>query len=169
MYTKECIHFQRKCNICKDDSQVAIWCQSNPEFSNLRQVSQTVVWWAKMLGTLPFPRWKKTPDSLPIWAWQNESWVSLAAAAPSITQLSLESKEKPDGVKADACFLDLRRRARYPWNLLNHSHGLGRSLKESMATHSSILAWSPTDRGAWWATVHRVAKIWTWLSIHALR
>ena len=22
---------------------------------------------------------------------------------------------------------------------------------------------NPTDRGAWWATVYRVAKIWTWL------
>ena len=28
-----------------------------------------------------------------------------------------------------------------------------------MATHSSILAWRiPMDRGAWWATVYRVAK-----------
>ena len=28
-----------------------------------------------------------------------------------------------------------------------------------MATYSSILAWRiPMDRGAWWATVHRVAK-----------
>ena len=32
-------------------------------------------------------------------------------------------------------------------------------LEEDMATHSSILAWRiPMDRGAWWATVHRVAK-----------
>ena len=37
-----------------------------------------------------------------------------------------------------------------------------------MATHSSILAHSsslawenPMDRGAWWATVHRVARSWT--------
>ena len=31
-----------------------------------------------------------------------------------------------------------------------------------MATHSSILAWRiPMDRGAWRATVHRVAKSWT--------
>ena len=38
---------------------------------------------------------------------------------------------------------------------------LGREdpLEESMATHSSILAWRiPMDRGAWWATVHRVAQ-----------
>ena len=35
-------------------------------------------------------------------------------------------------------------------------------LEEGMATHSSILAWRiPIDRGAWWATVHRVTKIWT--------
>ena len=34
-------------------------------------------------------------------------------------------------------------------------------LEESMATHSSILAWRiPMDRGAWWATVHSVAKSW---------
>ena len=43
-------------------------------------------------------------------------------------------------------------------------------LEEDMAPHSSILAWRiPTDRGAWWATVHRVAKKWTrlkWLSMH---
>ena len=32
-------------------------------------------------------------------------------------------------------------------------------LEEGMATHSSILAWRiPMDRGAWWATVHSVAK-----------
>ena len=38
-----------------------------------------------------------------------------------------------------------------------------------MATHSSTLAWRiPMDRGAWWATVHRVAKTWTRLSDLAL-
>jgi len=32
-------------------------------------------------------------------------------------------------------------------------------MKEGMATHSSILVWRiPVDRGAWRATVHRVAK-----------
>ena len=25
---------------------------------------------------------------------------------------------------------------------------------------------NPTDRGAWWATVHRVTKSWTWLSMN---
>ena len=31
--------------------------------------------------------------------------------------------------------------------------------EEGMATHSSILAWRILmDRGAWWATVHGVAK-----------
>ena len=37
---------------------------------------------------------------------------------------------------------------------------LGRSLEEGMATHSSILAWRiPMDRGAWWATAHRVTRV----------
>ena len=32
-------------------------------------------------------------------------------------------------------------------------------LEEGMATHSSVLAWKiPMDKGAWWATVHEVAK-----------
>ena len=40
-----------------------------------------------------------------------------------------------------------------------HSLGWEDPLEEGMATHSSILAWRiPTDRGAWQATVHRVAK-----------
>ena len=44
--------------------------------------------------------------------------------------------------------------------------GLGRSPGEYMATHSSILAWRiPMDRGAWRATVHRVSKSRTQLSI----
>ena len=39
------------------------------------------------------------------------------------------------------------------------------TLEEGMATHSSILAWRiPTDRVAWWATVHAVTKNQTWLS-----
>ena len=38
-------------------------------------------------------------------------------------------------------------------------------LEEGMATHSSILAWRiRTDRGAWQATVHGVAKSRTQLS-----
>ena len=36
---------------------------------------------------------------------------------------------------------------------------LVRSLEEGMAIHSSIFAWRiPMDRGAWWATVHKVTK-----------
>ena len=39
------------------------------------------------------------------------------------------------------------------------SLGWGDPLEESMATHSSILAWKTgVDRGAWWAAVHGVTK-----------
>ena len=32
-------------------------------------------------------------------------------------------------------------------------------LEKEMAAHSSILTWRiPMDRGAWWATIHSVAK-----------
>ena len=32
--------------------------------------------------------------------------------------------------------------------------------EEGIETHSSILAWKiPMDRGAWWATVHRVTEL----------
>ena len=44
------------------------------------------------------------------------------------------------------------------------SLGWGDPLEESMATHSSILAWkTPVDRGAWWAAVHGVTKSQVWL------
>ena len=37
--------------------------------------------------------------------------------------------------------------------------GLGRSLEERMAAHSSILVWRiPVDKGAWRVTVHGVAE-----------
>ena len=33
-------------------------------------------------------------------------------------------------------------------------------LEEGMVTHSSILAWRiPMDRGAWWVTIHGVARV----------
>ena len=39
------------------------------------------------------------------------------------------------------------------------SPGWEDSLEEGMANHSSFLAWRiPMDRGAWWGTVHGVAK-----------
>ena len=44
------------------------------------------------------------------------------------------------------------------------STGLEDPLEEGMGTHSSIPAWRiPMDRGAWWATVHRVTRICTQL------
>ena len=48
------------------------------------------------------------------------------------------------------------------------SLGWGNPLEEGMATHSSILAWRVSvNRGAWWATVHGVAKSQTQLSSEA--
>ena len=43
--------------------------------------------------------------------------------------------------------------------LLGLIPGLGSSLEEGMAPHSSTLAWRiPMDRGVWCAAVHGVAK-----------
>ena len=45
------------------------------------------------------------------------------------------------------------------WDAWVRSLGQEDSLEEEMATHSSILAKKNTmARGAWWATVHGVAK-----------
>ena len=50
------------------------------------------------------------------------------------------------------------------WETWVQSLGWEDHVEEAMATHSNILAWRlPMDRGAWWATVHRVAKSWTQL------
>ena len=46
--------------------------------------------------------------------------------------------------------------------------GLGRSLGGGQATSSSIFVWRiPMDRGAWWVTLHGVAKSQTRLSDQA--
>ena len=51
------------------------------------------------------------------------------------------------------------------WETWVQSLGWEDLLEEGMATHSSILAWRILmDRGAWWATVHGVAKSRTRLS-----
>ena len=44
------------------------------------------------------------------------------------------------------------------WETWVQSVGWEDLLKEGMAAHSSILAWSLMDRGSWRATVHGVAK-----------
>ena len=52
------------------------------------------------------------------------------------------------------------------WETWVQSLGWEDPLEEGMATHSSIPAWRiPVDRGAWWATVHGVAKSQTRLNI----
>ena len=51
------------------------------------------------------------------------------------------------------------------WETWVHPLGWEDPLEEGMATHSGILAWRILmDRGAWWATVHRVEKSQTLLS-----
>ena len=48
---------------------------------------------------------------------------------------------------------------------LGSMSGLGRSLEEDMATHSSILSWRiPVDTGTWPATVRVVTKSETGLN-----
>ena len=46
------------------------------------------------------------------------------------------------------------------------SLGQGDPLKEIMATHSSILAWSIPQTGAWRSTVHGAAKSQTRLKMN---
>ena len=47
------------------------------------------------------------------------------------------------------------------------SLGLGRSPRGGSGNPLQYSCWeNPVDRGAWWATVHGVAKSWTWLSTH---
>jgi hypothetical protein len=48
------------------------------------------------------------------------------------------------------------------WETWVRSLGWEDPLEEGLATHSNTPAWGiPMERGAWWATIHRVAKSWT--------
>ena len=49
--------------------------------------------------------------------------------------------------------------------------GLVRSLEEELSSHSLVFLpgeFHGPGRGAWWATVHGVAKSWTQLSTHSV-
>ena len=82
-------------------------------------------------------------------------WLTRKCMQPTASQVALVVKNLP------ASAGDVRD--------VGSVHGLGRSLQEGMATHSSILAWR-IPWTAWWVTVHRVTKSRTrlkWLSTHA--
>ena len=50
------------------------------------------------------------------------------------------------------------------WETWVWSLGWKDPLEKGIPIYSSILAWrNPTDRGAWWAGVHRASQSWTWL------
>ena len=79
------------------------------------------------------------PEELPAW------WQALGNILPCTKWASLvaEMVKNPPAVQET-------------WV---QSLGLEDPLEEGMATHLSILGWRiPMDRGAWPATVHRVAK-----------
>ena len=80
-----------------------------------------------------------------------------------------------DEIRSKSKYTILYRQIGLPWWLVKNppatwetwvrSLGWEDPLEESMATHSSILAWRISlDRGAWQITVHGVAKSWTQLS-----
>ena len=66
--------------------------------------------------------------------------------------------------KESACQCRRQKRRRFVC-IWVRSLGGGEPLEESMATHSSILAWRiPMDRGVWQVAVHGVSKSQTLLS-----
>ena len=70
----------------------------------------------------------------------------------------------PPGVEVASLVAQMVKNLPALWETWVWSLGWKDALKESMATHSSILSWRiPMDRGAWHAIVHRVTKSWTGL------
>ena len=68
-------------------------------------------------------------------------------------------KISPSGASGKEPACQCRRHEMWVWSLCRED-----PLEEGMAAHSSILAWRISiDKGAWWVTVHRVAKSQTWL------
>ena len=83
----------------------------------------------------------------------------------------METEEIPQGYHTRASLVaQMVKNPPAMWQTWVQSLGWEDLLEEGMATQSSILAWripwteNPMDRGAWWTTVHRVAKSRTRLS-----
>ena len=109
---------------------------------------------------LPFPSPGDLPDSGMELGSPDLQADSLPSEPPGNPHLHVDIYTKLDigssEVKASACNA----------GDLGSIPGSGRSLEKEMTTHSSILSCleNPMDGGAWWATVHGIAKSRTQLS-----
>ena len=92
--------------------------------------------------------------------WQTANWIEFGFREICILSVDLASQVVPVLKNLPANAEDSRDSGSVP--------ELGRSPGEGMATHSSILARNPMNRGAWWVALHGVTKSQTWLSTHIL-
>ena len=111
--------------------------------------------------------------SSPITSWQTEVSVSLGGNWAVLVHLSfLHSSPCSAPINLASLVAQLVKNPPAMWETWVRSLGWEDPLEEGMVTHSSILAWRiPIDRGARWATVHRVAQSQTrvkQLSMHAV-
>ena len=92
--------------------------------------------------------------------------TGIKPAFPAFEEQSLNHRGVPDGASGKAPACQCKRH-----EMQVRSLGQKDPLEEGMATHSSFFCLeNPLDRGAWQATVDRVAKSWTQLkrlSMHA--
>ena len=90
---------------------------------------------------------------------------TLLFGAPKSLQMVTAAMKLEDAYSLASLVAQRLKRLPLMWETWVRSLGQEDPLEKEMATHSSILAWRiPWIGGAWWATVHGVAKSWTRLS-----
>ena len=136
---------------CNGASHVAQWWRINlPVQETQKMWVQSHMWWTK-------------PEILLLWPFTENWWLSLFTFVgyPSnvllwASQVALVVKNPP-GKAGDAKGAGL-----IPGSGRSHGEGNG-------SPHLYFCLGNPIDRGAWWATVHEVAKSQTRLSCTSMR
>ena len=94
--------------------------------------------------------------------WLVSFWLHcVARSRPRIGAVLLQWKRGVLTTGPPASFLTLRVVHPNLWQFVNYSSGF---LTLYWLPTPVLLPGNPMDGGAWWATVHGVAKSWTWLS-----
>ena len=144
-----------------DDSFVHPWCKPSKT-----HVTPACIWHFSTVPSKPCPG-TSPRDGDKIWHQPSDKCNIKIAMLYTVDQLYFNKKKCLNFLKIKEinCGKEStcqRRGLQETWVC---SLGQGDLLAEEMATHSSIPAWENLmDRGAWWATVHGVAKSWTQVS-----
>ena len=173
LYTRQqkrhwCI--EKSCGLCGrgrgwDDLGERHWNMYNIIYETSRQSRFDAWYWMLGAGALGWPRgmvWGGRREEgsgwgtrVYLWWIHIDVWQNQYNIVKLKNKIKLKKKKKESACQCRRCSFDPWV-GNIPWRGLSPGGGHGNPLQYSCLGN-------PMDRGAYWATVHRIAKSWTWL------